>query len=241
MPIDPRNPDASLVPIFKNWAQPNPAKTAQAGRPMYDDVEIVEIRFPGSRAVSVFPATAFSHWAIDPNNGGQIKVSYAERFERQYRQFKMHAQQTKTGTPLEHAPFLTEARRAEMKALNIYTVEALADVDGQELKNLGHGGRELKNAAIEYIASARTGANTTQLQAELEALRAKNQALEDDVTALKQKAAAVPAPGADDFDDMSPDQLREYIATNTGHVPQGNLSPKTLMRMARDARPSKAA
>jgi len=240
MPIDPRNPDASLVPIFKDWAQPNPAKTAQAGRPMYDDVEIVEIRFPGSRAVSVFPAQAFSHWAIDPNNGGQVKVTYAERFERQYRQFKMHAQQTKTGTPLDFAPFLTEARRAELKGLNIYTVEALCDVDGLELKNLGHGGRELKNQALEYVANSRNGAVNTQVQAELEALRARNQALEEDVSALKQRAA-VSAPGVEEFDDMSPDQLREYITVNTGHAPQGNLSPKTLMRMARDARPDKAA
>jgi hypothetical protein len=240
MAIDPRNPDASLVPIFKHWAQPNPAKTAQAGRPMYDDIEIVEIRFPGSRAMSVFPAQAFSHWAVDPNSGGQIKVSYAERFERQYRQFQMHAQQTKTGTPLEFAPFLTEARRAEMKALNIYTVEALCDIDGIELKNLGQGGRELKNAAQEYVASARNGAVSTQVQAELEALRARNQALEDDVSALKARAA-VSAPGEEEFEDMSPDQLREYITANTGHTPQGNLSPKTLLRMARDARPSKAA
>ena len=31
------------------------------------------------------------------------------------------------------------------RALNLYTVEQLAAIDGQELKNLGPGGRELKN------------------------------------------------------------------------------------------------
>ena len=240
MSIDPRNPDASLLVLFKHHAMPNEAKTAREGRLQCDDLEIIEVRFPGSRAVHVYPAHAFSHWAVDPHTGGQIRVTYAERFERQYRQFKAHTQQTKSGTPLTHAPFLTEARRSELRALNIYTVEALAHVDGLELKNLGQGGRELKNAAEEYIAASRSGAVSTQLQAELEALRAKNQTLEDDVSALKQKASVV-APNADEFEEMTPDQLREYIATNTGHAPQGNLSPKTLMRMARDARPSKAA
>jgi len=238
MAFDSRDPDASLVPIFKNHYVPNAARSAKEGRPIFDDLEVVEIRFPGSRAVSVFPATAFSHWALDPETGGQIKVTYAERFRRQYQQFKTHSQQTKSGTPLTHAPFLTEARRAEMRALNIYTVEALAAIDGQELKNLGQGGRELKNHAQQYITEALAGAGTTQLQAELEALRARNLTLEDDNKVLQQKAAA--APGVDEFEDMTPDQLREFIAANTGHAPQGNLSPKTLMRMARDAKPKAA-
>jgi hypothetical protein len=238
MAVDPRDPDASLVPVFKNHYVINNARTAAEGRPIYDDMEVVEIRAAGSRAVGVYPAMEFSHWAIDPETGGQVKISYAERFRRQYQQFKTHAQQTKSGTPLAHAPFLTEARRAELKALNIYTVEALSTVDGQELKNLGQGGRELKNQAQDYIAESRAGASTTQLQAEMEALRALNQTLADDNAMLKHKVAApVPTPGADEFEDMSPDQLREYIAANTGHAPQGSLSPKTLMRMARDAKP----
>mgnify|MGYP003694582783 CR=1 FL=1 len=49
------------------------------------------------------------------------------------------------------APFLTEARKSELKGQNIYTVEALAVIEGAELKNLGPGGRDMKNQAIEYI------------------------------------------------------------------------------------------
>ena len=116
--------------------------------------EIVELHYPGSRNWSAHPATSFSHWAIDPATGEQVKVTYAERFSRQYRQFKAHATQTKSGTPLTFATFLTEARRAELRAQNIYTVEALAAIDGQELKNLGPGGREMKNAAMEYIETS---------------------------------------------------------------------------------------
>ena len=121
--------------------------------------------------MSVFPAMAFSHWKNDPETGEQTKVTYAERFMRQYRQFKAMAAQTKSGTPLAHAPFLTEARRAELRAQNIYTVEALADIDGQELKNLGTGGREMKNKAMEYIAESKTQAPNMAAAAELEALQ----------------------------------------------------------------------
>jgi hypothetical protein len=228
--MPPRDPDAAVVATFRHHANMNTAKSAAEGRPIYDDMEVCELRFAGSRAVSVFPATAFSHWVNDPQTGEQTKVTYAERFMRQYQQFKMQMAQTKAGTPLAHVPFLTEARRAELKALNIYTIEALASVDGQELKNLGHNGRDLKNKAQEFIAEAKVNAPQTLLAAELEALKARNAILEEDAKVLAEKGDKADA----QFDDMTIEQLREYIATNSGHAPHGTIGRKTLVRMASD-------
>jgi hypothetical protein len=229
------NPDDKLLVMFKHHALPNEAKSVAAGRLICDDLEVIEIRRPGARDFNIFPATAVSHWDVDPNTGGQVKISYAERFQRQYQQFKLQSAQTKAGTPLTHAPFLTEARRAEMRALNIYTVEQLAGIDGQELKNIGQGGRELKNAAMAFIEESMKGVPNLQLQAELEALRAKNAVLQEDLEAAK--ANRIDA----EFEGMSLDQLREYITANTGHAPHGSYQRKQLMRMAMDARPEKAA
>ena len=102
---------------------------------------------------------------------GSVAYTYAERFARQYQQFKAHQQQTKAGTPLDYLPFLTEAKRAELRALNIYTAEALTIVDGPELKNLGPGGRELKNKAIAFLESSSEAARITKLEAELETMQ----------------------------------------------------------------------
>jgi hypothetical protein len=236
-PFNPRDPDSVLIPTFRNHAVPNEAKSITAGRPIYDDVEVVDIRRAGSRDFSTHPSTEFARWVIDPRTGGQIKETYAERFRHQYQQYKAQAQQTLTGTPLDVAPFLSEARRAEMRALNVLTVEQLAHVDGQELKNLGPGGRDLKNQAMEYIEQSKTNAPTMQLAAELEAERARRQTLEEDVEALKRRLD-----GEGQFKDMTDDQIREFITSNAGHAPQGNLPRKTLVRMAMDhARPTKAA
>jgi hypothetical protein len=233
MPL--QNPDDVLIVLFKNSTKPNEAKSVAAGRPIEDDVEICEIRFPGSRSVSVFPAHELCPYKLnDPYTGRQRGITYAERFQSQYRQFKMHHDQTRTGTPLDYVPFLTEAKRLELRSLNIYTVEALAHIDGQELKNLGPGGRELKNEAEDYIARAQAGAVPMQMEAELSALRARNQMLEDDMAALK----AQPQPGTEgeaDFANMSAVQLRNYITAKTGHPPHGSLSVKVLQRMAMDA------
>jgi hypothetical protein len=225
--------DAALVPLFKQLGVLNEAKTAKEGRPIYDDVEVVEIRAPGSRDVKVFPAQAFSNWQIDPFTGLQRPVTYAERFKSQYNQFKEHAAQTMSGTPLQFAPFLTEGRRAELRALNIYTVEALAQVDGQELKNLGYGGRDMKNQAEAYLAKAATAAPDMQLKIENEALRARNAVLEEDRTILMAKAKV-----EQQFEDMPIEQLREYIVAHTGRPLQGNPSQKTLVRMAMEMRGS---
>jgi hypothetical protein len=226
-----KDPDDSVVAIFKEFAIKSEAKSAAAGRPVFDDMEIVELRYPGSRNWSAHPAAGFSHWGVDENNE-QVKISYAERFRRQYQQFKSRSIQTKSGTPLDYAAFLTEARRAELRAQNIYTIETLAAIDGQPLKNLGQGGRDMKNAAMEYIDTTQKGAVNSQMQAEIEALRAKNMAMEQDLEALKAAKAA--APEGDEFEDMSLEQLRAYIETQTGQKPLGTLNRKNLLRLARD-------
>lgn len=220
--------DEAVVPIFKNMALLNRAKSALEGRPIHDDAEVVELRFPGSPNYGVFPVNQMSHWVLDSYTGEQRPVTYAERFKRQYNQFKDHQQQTKSGTPLEHAGWLTEAQRGDLKGMNIYTIDALAMIDGNELKNLGPGGREMKNKAGEYIAQGKARVPDLQLQNELEALRAKVQIMEEDNAILKYKSQS----GETKFEEMSPEQLREYITVNTGHAPIGSLNKKALVRLA---------
>jgi len=134
-------------------------------------------------------------------------------------------------------PFLSEGKRAELRAQNIYTVEALATIDGQELKNLGAGGREWKNAAMEYIAAGKAAAPNLQMEAELASLRARNAVLEEDLQAKKTMTQQAEA----EFEEMDLPQLREYIATHTGQAPMGSMNKKTLIRMAVECRPAKAA
>jgi hypothetical protein len=232
-----KDPDEMLVVLFKQLALPNEAASLREGRPIFDDKEVCEVRSPGSKDVRVFHANEFSRWVDDPLTGGQVKQSYAERFSHQYRQFKSHNAQTKTGTPLNFAAFLSEGRRAELRAQNVYTIEQLAAIDGAELKNLGPGGREMKNSAMAYIEEGKASAPNKQMLAELEALKARNAILEEDMQARK-------ANGVDsEFDAMSLDELRAYIAEQTGQEPLGskNMNRKTLVRMAENSRPDKAA
>jgi hypothetical protein len=226
-----QDPDAGVIAIFRPWSIKNEGKSALAGRPIHDDLEICELRFAGSKNVFAFPATAESgRYVEDPINGRRV-LSYAERFSRQYQQFKSHQQQTKSGTPLDYLQFLTEGKKAELRALNIYTCEALAAIDGAELKNLGHGGREMKNAAEKFLAEGSDQARLTRLENELEAANARNAVLLADLEA--RAARKVPA---DEFDGMSDDDIREHVRSLTDVDLRGDVPRKTLIRMVRDHR-----
>jgi hypothetical protein len=238
-----RDPDDVLVVLFRHNPKQNALRTAAEGRPVFDDEEVCEIRIPGGKDVKIFPATELSPIKIvNPYTREEKRITYAERFKYQYQQFKAQAAQTKSGTPLDYLLTLTEARRAELRAQNVYTVEQLAAIDGAELKNLGPGGREYKNSAEEYLAESKANAPTLQMAAELEALRARNAVLEGDARIKAERAADEPKPAAvADYDEMTIEQLRDYITVHTGIAPTGALSHKSLKHLAQGIAKPKAA
>ena len=51
-------PTTTWLSLFKHQAFENAEKSLAEGRPIFDDVEVCEIRAPGLKDVKVFPATA---------------------------------------------------------------------------------------------------------------------------------------------------------------------------------------
>jgi hypothetical protein len=218
------NADLIIPRFFIHTVQDTKA-SKDAGRPIFKDIECVEVRMAANKqTVAVFPAHEFWQWGeID---GIRQKITYAMRFADQYKRFKASEAQVMTGTPLEELPFLTQAKRSELKALSIYTAEALASLDGQPLKQLGMGGRELKTQAEAYLAKATDSAAVTRLASENESLKAA-------LAAMQSAQQDKPAPsGATPFDDMDEESLKEWIKDSSGSRPRGNPSLETLRRMA---------
>jgi hypothetical protein len=214
--------DNLVIPRFYSDAVENKAKSRQAGRPIFDDRELVEVRFAGNRqTVSVFPAHAICGERQD-EDGDTHKMTYAERWPDQYRRFKAKQQQVAAGTPVDELPFLTMAKRSELKALSIYTAEALAALDGNELKNIGQGGRELKNQAIAYLDNASGSANATKMAAELADLRQQLQELRAEKADVSESQ----------FASWQPEQIKDWIEEKLGERPRGNPNHATLVKRA---------
>lgn len=217
----------------------NPAATKLAGCPKYDDIECCELRFAGNREkVGHFRAHEVFRTDRDPVTGATVEHTYATFYNAQYLAFKSGDTQAISGTPTSELPFLSQGKRLELKALNIHTAEALAAVDGNNLKMLGMGGRELKNQAQAYLDKAREGADVSVLAARNATLEARLAALE----ARKPGAAADESaeepilapedPNASPFFAMGADDIKNWIQEATGSRPKGNPSHSTLVAQA---------
>jgi hypothetical protein len=217
------NADRVVISFFTD-ALLDHAESERKGRPIFRDVEMIQFNFAGdNKRVCVFPATE-----TDPNATREAgyPVSYAESYGDQYRKFKAGQQQTVNGTPLSEAPFLTEGKRRELRALNVHSVEALAALDGPNLKTLGMGGRDLKNQATAYLERAAGSADVTGMAGKISKLEETVAMLMEENARLAQgsaKTAKEPGKAAvtDDtksIDECSDEELRSFITENGGKV-----------------------
>jgi hypothetical protein len=216
--------DALVIPRFFVHSIENKAKSKAAGRVIYDDMECVEVRFAGNRqTISVFPALAIC--GQNQNEDGDFSpMTYAQRWPEQYKRFKAKQAQVAEGTPIDELPFIPQGKRLELKALSIYTAEALAALDGQELKNLGQGGRDLKNQAQAYLENAAGSADVT-------AMASKISELEQLVRELQANKTPT-ADGVSQFEAWESDQIKDWIEGKISERPKGNPSHATLVRRA---------
>lgn len=218
-----QNNDALITPFFKTISVIDENKSKEANRPIYRDEEFVEIRIAGDRNFApVFPA----HQMWRREDGEEI--TYAQRWQRQYAAFKEDRVQVADGTPLEELTFLTQAKRHELRALKIYTAEALASLEGRNLKALGMEGQKFKAQAQAFLDTARGTGDSSRMAAEIAELKARLQ---------KFEGASVPdepSAQASEFDNWSDDDIKSWIKEATGSAPRGQPSHETLVRMAEE-------
>jgi hypothetical protein len=222
--------EARIIPVFKIIPIHNVGKSKDQGRPIYDDVEVVEVRFAGDRQrVGVFPAHAFAGHRVN-DEGYEEEITYAQKYSDQYRRFKDKHQQIAEGTPVDELAFLTAAKRSELKALNILTAEALAALDGRELQALGMGGRQLKDQAAAYLKAANGTAEVTKLAADNVALQAQLNEMRQEVAQIRESAKARLTDHP--LNEKTDEELKALIKEKTGQAPRGQPSHETLVRMA---------
>lgn len=234
------NEDLVVARFFVHTVQ-NEAKSKEAGRPIYDEYEAVEIRFSANRFTKhVAPAHEVFKRERNFGTGEVTEVTYAMAYNDQYKKFKAGLDQTQAGTPLAELPFLTASKRLELKALNIHTAEALAQVGGPALRQLGMAGGELQAQAKAYLDKAagsvdvvKMAASIAALQAEVERLRGGAapaidaglpKEIEDDADAGKKSVSP--------FIDMEVSDIKNWIENATGERPRGNPSHAALVKKA---------
>jgi len=212
---------------------PDNKLTAEKGRPIFKDVEYVQIRFPGdNKRVHVAPAHDRAYMPLD---GETTRRDYTEMFPEHYDLFKKGESCSQIGTPLSELPFLTEAKRREFRAVNIETAEALAGLPDREIAKMGMGTRDWVNKAKAWIDAAENSVVTDALSAENAELRermAKMEAMLADKGPVKMPDKAN---DHSEFEDWDSETIKAYLADQTGARPKGNPKHSTLVRLADEA------
>ena len=169
----------------------NKFKSAEAGRPIYDNVEMISIINPGSKDEFI----------------KKVDAAARQRFGPQYEHWKRTQEQPAEGTPLEMVPFLNPAQVREFKALNIPTLEHLANLHDGPIQKIGMGGLELVRKAQAYLKAAGDNSVVTKLAAENQRLKGEIETLKTQIAQVNARyenllAGSVPAPLAPDLDTM---------------------------------------
>lgn len=150
-------------------------KSQQAGHPVYDDVEMVEIIVPGLRGTIACE---------------KVKDHHRQRWPREYDAFKQGQELPPDGNPLKLWPPMTPATVANLAALNIHTVEALAALADGQLQNLGVGARQMRDQAQTWLEQAKGGEPIARLQAQIDGLTAQLAARDAQLADISSKMRA---------------------------------------------------
>lgn len=224
--MNPNDPDLTLGVEFFMKPVENKAKSKAAGRPIFEDREMVRIAFPGdNKREHVAPAHEM-HYVSHQRR----QMTYADRFADRYRLFKDTNAEQIVGTPISQLPFLTEARRAELKAAGIKTAEQLAGLPDVTIKKMGMGTRDFVNQAQAFLKSASGTSQVAAMQTQIDELKAL----------LENRTAPTARAEADPFEDLSRDDLFN-MATDAGLEPRANASVDSLKSLLLDAAKKKEA
>lgn len=162
-----RLPADPLIPRFYLRDVQNQPRSAEAGRPIFDLVPYVEILMPGQRST-----------VVDRKVTNEDKARWPAQWDR----FEKGLAESVDGTPLEQWALLNRAQVAELRALNIRTVEQVAALDDAALQRIGPGARDLQKRARQHLAPP------PQVEREL---RAENKTLMNRIAELEAKIGQI--------------------------------------------------
>ncbi len=145
--------DPSMVVMFFLKPIRNPAKSAEVGRPYFDEKVFVRIHPPGERLNIV------EREANDTDR---------RRFPIQWAQYQEHKPQTANGTPIEMLFAAHPATAAALQASGVHTVEQCGALSAHAIETIGMGAQQWVNEAQRYLEVANKGVKASQLKQALE-------------------------------------------------------------------------
>ena len=178
--FDPRNQDKAdetLLVKFYYKSIPDKAASAEEGRPMFKEAEMIDIKVPGQRDGVARPATP-----RDKN-----------RFPRHYAAFKNRMEAPSDGTPLTEWPAISRSFADQLSFANIKTVEQLAALNDNAMHNLP-GIQNFKQKAKDWLEYTKDEAIVGRLRDEITERDAKIEELTGNMETLLTRVEQLEKP-----------------------------------------------
>ena len=238
MSVDPMI-HTQAIASFYNGMVKNDAKSAKAGRPIYDDVEKIKIVWAGNTK-SEFHAPATDRCdrpMVNPEDKSRYYVAWKDHpdFKKAYDAFKAGQAFAMSGTPITELSFLTEANRAELKAINIHTAEQLVGMDASKVNKFGLG--MWRDQAKAFLARAAGAAVDAEHAAEKAALQAQLDEMKAQIAALSAGASVPKAKPAEavsnsPFESWSDEDIRNWLKDAGEEAPHNRTGHAKLVALA---------
>ncbi len=162
--------DRSQVAMFYNRSVHNPAKSNEAGRPIFEDQVYVRIHPPGER-LSIIDRPA--------------KGDDSRRFPAQWAAFQQNKQQVPEGTPIAMLYPDYPSVAVMLRAHGVQTIEQCAELSGPAIDNVGMGCQRYVNDAQKYLSMSNKGVKASQFRHEMESKDREIKVLTKQVEDLK--------------------------------------------------------
>lgn len=166
--------NGSIVEFFRDAVQNN-FKSAQEGRPIYDEKDFIRITTPGDTRTVVVELVNDLH-----------KRQYPKTWEA----YEKNMDEVQEGTPISQWNQASISQARELAHFNVRTVEQLATVSDGNLQHMGPGFQALRERAKQYLTATKDDADSTKVERENEQLREQNELLKEQVEALKASLAS---------------------------------------------------
>jgi hypothetical protein len=167
--------DASLLVRFYKGSRKDEQASKQEGRPIFRDVDYIQIMVPGDRTNSI---------------DRPVREKDKERFAVQYADYSRRGQNEESvGTPLEQWPLLSKAQVEELRHFHVRTVEQLAAMPDNRVQQFA-GMQQLKTRAKLFLEAAAGNAPMLRLQEEVEKKDAEIASLQDAISKLTARIEA---------------------------------------------------
>ena len=177
-----KNPDQALIVRFYSMPVQNEFETEKQGRPIYADLDMVEIMAAGD------PLSVINQ---------PVREDHKKRFPLHWAHYmnKHGGDPREIGTPLSAWPRLTPAAVEELRGLKFYTVESIANAPDAALQRLnmvaGMSAYAFRDHAIRFLAVARDDSAAQAAEAKSKALEEENKKLREEsdakIAALRQE------------------------------------------------------